>query len=156
MTASDAVHSVAPSVGPPSASLAEPTSAVIVIPARFASTRFPAKILASDTGKPLVQHVVERARRCRLVRDILVAIDDARIADALAPFGTRCVMTAVTHPSGTDRIAEVAGGLSDGIIVNVQGDEPEIEPTTIDDLITRLRTHDEDMGHGRHGLPCWG
>jgi len=116
-----------------------------VIPARFASTRFPAKILAADTGKPLVQHVVERVRRCSRVAQIIVATDDRRIVEALRPFETRCVMTSPSHPSGTDRIAEVARGLDVEIVVNVQGDEPEIEPETIDGLIERLQSHDDDM-----------
>jgi len=112
--------------------------ATVVIPARFGSTRFPAKILASDTGKPLVQHVVDQVRRSKLVREVIVATDDERIVAALKPFGTRCLMTDPNHPSGTDRIAEVAQRLSDGIIVNVQGDEPEIEPKTVDGLIALL------------------
>ena len=113
-------------------------AATVVIPARFGSTRFPAKILAAETGKPLVQHVVDQVRRCKLVREVIVATDDERIVVALKPFGTRCVMTDPNHPSGTDRIAEVAQRLSDGIIVNVQGDEPEIEPETVDGLIALL------------------
>jgi 3-deoxy-manno-octulosonate cytidylyltransferase (CMP-KDO synthetase) len=107
----------------------------VVIPARYASTRFPAKILASETGKPLVQHVVDRVRKCRSVHEVMVATDDERIASALRPFGTRCVMTDPGHMSGTDRIAEVATGLKDDVVVNVQGDEPEIEPETVDGLI---------------------
>src|SRR5579862_1293843 len=116
---------------------------VVVIPARFGSTRFPAKILAAATGKPLVQHVVEQARKCSRVREIIVAADDQRIADALRPFGTRCVMTSPAHQSGTDRIAEVARDLNNSIIVNVQGDEPEIEPAVIDRLIERLEASDD-------------
>jgi 3-deoxy-manno-octulosonate cytidylyltransferase (CMP-KDO synthetase) len=119
--------------------------AIVVIPARFGSTRFPAKILAARTGKPLVQHVVEQARKCSLVRDVIVATDDQRIVDALRPFETRCVMTSASHQSGTDRVAEVARGLNESIIVNVQGDEPEIEPDTIDALIDRLATSSDDM-----------
>ena len=119
--------------------------AIVVIPARFGSTRFPAKILAARTGKPLVQHVVDQARKCRLVRDVIVATDDQRIMDALRPFETRCVMTSPSHQSGTDRVAEVAGELKDSIIVNVQGDEPEIEPETIDALIDRLTTSSDAM-----------
>jgi 3-deoxy-manno-octulosonate cytidylyltransferase (CMP-KDO synthetase) len=115
-------------------------AATVVIPARYGSTRFPAKILASDTGKPLVQHVVERARLASRVREVIVATDDQRIVDALKPFETRCVMTSPAHQSGTDRIAEVARNLRDEIVVNVQGDEPEIEPDTIDALVQRLET----------------
>jgi 3-deoxy-manno-octulosonate cytidylyltransferase (CMP-KDO synthetase) len=120
-------------------------TASVVIPARFGSTRFTAKILASETGKPLVQHVVDQVRRCRLVCEVIVATDDQRISDALRPFETRCVMTSPDHPSGTDRVAEVARGLKDEIVVNVQGDEPEIEPQVIDALIERLRTSTDDM-----------
>lgn len=120
-------------------------AAIVVIPARFGSTRFPAKILAAETGRPLVQHVVDRARKCKRVRDVVVATDDQRIVDALRPFETRCVMTSPTHPSGTDRIAEVARGLTDDIVVNVQGDEPEIEPGTIDALVERLESTTDDM-----------
>lgn len=120
-------------------------AATVVIPARFGSTRFPAKILASETGRPLVQHVVDQARKCRKVNDIVVATDDSRIADALAPFHTRVVMTSPAHQSGTDRIAEVAKGIRDEIIVNVQGDEPEIEPEIIDGLIARLESSTDDM-----------
>ena len=87
--------------------------AIGVIPARFSSTRFPGKIVASETGKPLVQHVVERARQAATLRDVIVATDDQRIADALRPFGTRCVMTSPRHVSGTDRIAEVAAKLGE-------------------------------------------
>jgi 3-deoxy-manno-octulosonate cytidylyltransferase (CMP-KDO synthetase) len=120
-------------------------AATVVIPARFGSTRFPAKILAKETGKPLVQHVVERAKLASRVREVIVATDDQRIVDALAPFGTKCRMTSPTHQSGTDRIAEVAKDLTDEIIVNVQGDEPEIEPGTIDALIERMESHSDDM-----------
>jgi 3-deoxy-manno-octulosonate cytidylyltransferase (CMP-KDO synthetase) len=112
--------------------------ATVIIPARMGSTRFPGKMLASQTGRPLVQHVVDQVRCCRHVNQVVVAMDDERIAAALKPFGTRCVMTLSTHASGTDRIAEVAKGLDDSIIVNVQGDEPEIEPQIVDALIQRL------------------
>ena len=113
-------------------------AATVIIPARFASTRFPAKIIATETGKPLVQHVVDQVRKCKQIQDVIVAVDDQRIVDALRPFGTRCVMTSASHVSGTDRVAEVAKGLSDQVIVNVQGDEPEIEPQIVDELVERL------------------
>ena len=121
-------------------------ASVVVIPARFGSTRFHAKILASETGRPLVQHVVDRVRQCRLVRDVIVATDDERIVAALRPFKTHCVMTSPAHQSGTDRVAEVARGLASDVevIVNVQGDEPEIEPQTVDALVERLATHPAD------------
>jgi 3-deoxy-manno-octulosonate cytidylyltransferase (CMP-KDO synthetase) len=116
-------------------------AATVVIPARYGSTRFPAKIVASETGRPLVQHVVDQAKKCTRVSEVIVATDDARIAQALRPFETRVVMTSPSHQSGTDRIAEVAAALSADIIVNVQGDEPEIEPRVIDSLIERLESH---------------
>jgi 3-deoxy-manno-octulosonate cytidylyltransferase (CMP-KDO synthetase) len=115
-------------------------AAIVVIPARFGSTRFPAKIVARDTGKPLVQHVVDQAKKCNRVQRVVVATDDQRIADALAEYDTQVVMTSPRHESGTDRIAEVALELTADIIVNVQGDEPEIEPQTIDALIHRLES----------------
>ena len=125
--------------------------AVVIIPARFGSTRFPAKILASETGKPLVQHVVDQVRLCHRVGEIIVATDDQRIVDALRPFGTRCMMTDPDHPSGTDRVAEVAARLpaTANPIINVQGDEPEIEPTTIDTLVSLMS--DEPIG----GYSVW-
>jgi 3-deoxy-manno-octulosonate cytidylyltransferase (CMP-KDO synthetase) len=121
--------------------------ATVVIPARFGSTRFPAKILASETGKPLVQHVVDRAKLSRRASQVIVATDDERIVAALRPFGTTCVMTSPSHQSGTDRIAEVARTLprESGHVVNVQGDEPEIEPDTIDKLVHWLENSDADM-----------
>jgi 3-deoxy-manno-octulosonate cytidylyltransferase (CMP-KDO synthetase) len=123
-------------------------AASVVIPARFGSTRFPAKILAAETGRPLVQHVVDQVRRCRRVGEVIVATDDQRIVAALRPFETKCVMTSPAHQSGTDRVAEVARTLAADvdIVVNVQGDEPEIEPETVDRLVERLGAHpDEDM-----------
>ena len=129
-------------------------SAVAVIPARYGSTRFPAKILAAETGRPLVQHVVDQVRKCRLVRDVIVATDDERIAAALRPFETRVVMTSVAHQSGTDRVAEAAAGLSDAVVVNVQGDEPEIEPGVVDALVERLETSDDDMATAATPFPA--
>lgn len=85
-----------------------------------------------------MQHVVDQALKCRRVARVIVATDDQRIVDALRPFGTSAVMTSPAHQSGTDRVAEVARSLADDIIVNVQGDEPEIEPQVIDGLIELL------------------
>jgi len=111
-------------------------AATVIIPARYGSTRFPAKILASATGRPLVQHVVDQVKKCKRVSAVIVATDDQRIIDAVAPFGTDARLTATTHQSGTDRIWEIARRFAPGsIIVNVQGDEPEIEPEIIDGLI---------------------
>jgi 3-deoxy-manno-octulosonate cytidylyltransferase (CMP-KDO synthetase) len=128
-------------------------AATVIIPARFASTRFPAKIIAAKTGKPLVQHVVDQVRKCRRIHEVIVATDDNRIADALRPFKTRCVMTSPHHPSGTDRVAEVAQTLSDQIIVNVQGDEPEIEPEIVDELVERLESSGDEMATAATPFP---
>jgi 3-deoxy-manno-octulosonate cytidylyltransferase (CMP-KDO synthetase) len=112
-----------------------------VIPARYASTRFPGKPLADRTGKFLIQHVYERAAAARRVGEVIVATDDERIVAAVRSFGGEAVMTRPDHPSGTDRIAEVVRGIpgdDDDIILNVQGDEPEIEPEYLDRLVERL------------------
>jgi 3-deoxy-manno-octulosonate cytidylyltransferase (CMP-KDO synthetase) len=112
----------------------------IVIPARYASSRLPAKPLLRETGKYLIQHVYERA--CESNADtVIVATDDARIFDAVESFGGNVMMTRDDHPSGTDRVAEVAAKLDADIIVNVQGDEPMIEPATLD-MLARLLEHD--------------
>ena len=128
-------------------------SAAVIIPARFGSTRFLAKILAAETGRPLVQHVVDQVKKCRRVREVFVATDDQRIVDALSPFGTSCVMTNPNHRSGTDRVAEAAASLPDDIIVNVQGDEPEIEPEIIDDLIELMETGDHPLATAATPFP---
>lgn len=106
-----------------------------VIPARFASTRFPGKALAEIGGKPMIQHVYERASRATLVSDVIVATDDERIRQAVLGFGGVCRMTRTEHETGTDRLAEVAAGLDADIIVNVQGDEPLIVPAMIDQAV---------------------
>lgn len=113
---------------------------IAVIPARWASTRFPGKPLALLRGKPLVQHVWERACRAGSVDRVIVATDDMRIARAASGFGAEVALTSPRHPTGTDRLAEVAAKLpSARIILNVQGDEPDIAPATIDRLARELR-----------------
>ncbi len=121
--------------------------ALCIIPARYASVRFPGKMLASQTGKPLVQHVWERARSARRLDRIVIATDDSRIADAARSFGAKCIMTRPDHPNGTSRIAEAVDLLSQSsaarisesdLIVNVQGDEPEMDPAMIDIAIDAL------------------
>ena len=113
-------------------------TAAIVIPARFASTRLPGKPLLAETGKSLIQHVVERAQSVRGVSRVIVATDDTRIANAVTAFGGEARMTHADHDSGTDRIAEVAATLDAEIVVNLQGDEPQIDPAQIEQLIARL------------------
>jgi len=111
-----------------------------IIPARWASTRFPGKPLVELCGKPLVQHVWERAGRAKLVGRVIVATDDMRIAEAAFAFGAEVALTSPRHATGTDRLAEVAKKLkSSSIIVNVQGDEPDIAPATIDRLVRALQ-----------------
>jgi 3-deoxy-manno-octulosonate cytidylyltransferase (CMP-KDO synthetase) len=113
----------------------------IIIPARFASTRFPGKPLHLIAGKPLIQHVWERCRRCRLTERIVVATDDDRIAQTAMDFGAEVAMTSPDHQSGTDRIAEAASVLpGNHDIINVQGDEPLVNPDLID-LIADTLVH---------------
>lgn len=112
--------------------------AAAVIPARMASTRFPGKPLADLTGKPMIVHVLEGVARCRSVRRILVATDDARIVDAVRAAGFEARMTDPAHPNGTSRVAEVARTLDEELIVNVQGDEPQIEPALVDRTVEAL------------------
>jgi 3-deoxy-manno-octulosonate cytidylyltransferase (CMP-KDO synthetase) len=109
-----------------------------VIPARYASTRFEGKALADIMGKPMVQHVYERTLRASLVSEVIVATDDPRIEAAVKAFGGRVEMTSLSHETGTDRLAEVAERVDSEIIVNVQGDEPLIEPAMIDEAIRPL------------------
>ena len=105
----------------------QPARVVAIIPARFASTRLPGKPLLRETGRTLIQHVVEAAQTARSLDRVIVATDDLRIADAVRAFGGEVAMTRADHPSGTDRVAEVAARLDDAeIIVNLQGDEPEV------------------------------
>jgi 3-deoxy-manno-octulosonate cytidylyltransferase (CMP-KDO synthetase) len=109
-----------------------------IIPARYASVRFEGKALADILGKPMVQHVYERTAMASLVSEVIVATDDERIAAAVLAFGGRVEMTRKNHETGTDRLAEVAARIGSDIIVNVQGDEPLIEPAMIDQAIKPL------------------
>ncbi len=109
-----------------------------VIPARYDSTRFPGKPLADINGKPMIQHVYERVKESKLVDKVLVATDDERISDAVKFFGGKVVMTSKKHESGTDRICEVINSIKCDIVVNVQGDEPGINPKDIDKAIKPL------------------
>jgi 3-deoxy-manno-octulosonate cytidylyltransferase (CMP-KDO synthetase) len=115
----------------------------IVIPARYASSRLPGKPLLRRTGKYLIQHVYERACAARRASRVLVATDDQRIASAVESFGGRVVLTRRDHPSGTDRVAEVALSLDAEVVVNLQGDEPLIDPASLD-LLPDLLDRDPD------------
>lgn len=119
------------------------TKITAIIPARYASTRFEGKALADIMGKPMVQHVYERTSRATLVSEVIIATDDERIAAAVRNFGGKVVMTSRDHETGTDRLAEVASCLDSDIIVNVQGDEPLIDPAMIDDAIRPLVDDDQ-------------
>jgi 3-deoxy-manno-octulosonate cytidylyltransferase (CMP-KDO synthetase) len=112
--------------------------AVGVIPARYSASRFPGKPLVSIGGMPMIQRVYEGACRAKSLRQVLVATDDERIAGCCRGFGARVVMTSPDHPTGTDRLAEVAAGLDDEIVVNVQGDEPLVEGFVIDAAVAAL------------------
>jgi 3-deoxy-manno-octulosonate cytidylyltransferase (CMP-KDO synthetase) len=116
-----------------------------VVPARFRSSRFPGKPLALIGGKPLIQRVFERARTARRLSRLLVATDDERIHKAVEEFGGEAIMTSAEHTSGTDRLAEVARRISADIYVNIQGDEPLLDPADIDALIDCLAT-DREVG----------
>jgi len=111
---------------------------VAIIPARYASTRLPGKPLIEIAGKPMILRVVERAARAASINRVIVATDDERVFQAVADAGVEVVMTAPDHATGTDRLAEVAAKLDAGIIVNVQGDEPLIEPETIEAAVAPL------------------
>lgn len=119
-------------------------SALALIPARFASTRLPGKPLLAETGKPLILHVVEQAMAAASVAQVAVATDDARIVEAVEASGARAVMTDAGHESGSERIAEAARvlaeeGLAFDVVLNVQGDEPEMSPEHLDRLVAAHR-----------------
>lgn len=109
-----------------------------IIPARYQSTRLEAKLLADISGKPMIQRTYEGAAKARLLSDLIVAADDQRIIDAVRSFGGKAVMTSSSHRSGTERCAEVAAGLDCDIIVNIQGDEPLIQPQVVDEAAKLL------------------
>ncbi|NQW99159.1 3-deoxy-manno-octulosonate cytidylyltransferase [bacterium] len=119
--------------------LQTPTYILGVLPSRWGSTRFPGKPLHLIAGKPLIQHVWERCRQCSKLDEIIVATDDERIRDAVAAFGGKVAMTSPDHPTGTDRIAEAARAVPQAThIVNIQGDEPLIDPALIDELAAAM------------------
>lgn len=117
----------------------EAMTAVGVIPARYAAARFPGKPLVPIAGLPMVRRVWEGASGAKSLRAVIVATDDQRIADVCRSFGAPVVMTSPDHPTGTDRLAEVALGLDDELIVNIQGDEPLIQGFVIDAAVEALR-----------------
>lgn len=126
--------------------------AVAVIPARYASVRFPGKALAEVAGKPLIRHVWERARRLTAVDRVVVATDDERIARTVAAFGGTAIMTRADHPSGTDRVAEAVRGDAAAVVLNLQGDEPTFDVKAVDALV-RLLLEDPGIEMGTLAHP---
>lgn len=112
--------------------------AIGVIPARYAAARFKGKVLADLCGKPVIQHVWERAKKARALDDLIVAADDERIIKKVESFGAKAVLTAKEHPSGTDRLREIVNPMDVNIVVNIQADEPLIQPSMIDELVASL------------------
>jgi 3-deoxy-manno-octulosonate cytidylyltransferase (CMP-KDO synthetase) len=125
---------------------------VAIIPARYGSTRLPGKPLSQIHGKPMVQHVWERAGQAHAIDRVLVATDDERIAEVVRAFGGEVVMTSRTHATGTDRLAEAARGTEAEIVVNVQGDEPMLDAAFIDGAVAPLRA-DPDLPMSTVSLP---
>ena len=121
-----------------------------VIPARHGSARFPGKPLAAIAGRPMIQHVVERVRQAKQVSRIVVATEDERIKKAVESFGGEAIITRPDHRTGTDRVAEVAAHIPAEIYVNVQGDEPLIDPGTVDALVLAMLENSE----AQIGTPC--
>jgi 3-deoxy-manno-octulosonate cytidylyltransferase (CMP-KDO synthetase) len=121
-------------------------TAIAIIPARYNSTRLPGKALIRIDGKSLIEHVYRRVELARSIDGIVVATDDPRIREVVEGFGGRVAMTRADHESGTDRIAEAAAGMDpDSLIVNVQGDEPMIEPEVIDQAVSAARQGGAEM-----------
>ena len=123
-----------------------------IVPARYASTRFPGKSLALIAGKPLIQHVVERCQKAKTLDEVIVATDDSRIA-AVAQKFCRVEMTRSDHPSGTDRIAEVAARCQCNAVVNIQGDEPLMDPSAIDAVANALTNCEMSTAAARINSP---
>ncbi len=107
-----------------------------VIPARLGSTRLSEKILRSIAGKPMIQHVWERARQAKKLEDVIVATDDARIQQCVEGFGGKAFMTRKDHPNGTSRIAEVMGRFKQDLVINIQGDQPLVDPKALDEMVS--------------------
>ncbi len=119
--------------------------AAAVLPVRYASTRLPGKPLLAETGKTLVQHVWEQVSRATTLDPVVVATDDERIADVARGFGADVELTDPGHPSGSDRVAEVAARRGFDMVLNVQGDEPEVDPGDLDRLVHRLVSGGDEL-----------
>jgi len=132
--------------------MANDSKVLAVIPARYGSSRFEGKVLADLKGKPVILHVVEQANKCATVDDVLVATDDERILKVVESAGYRALMTSPAHLSGTDRVAEAAKQSDAEIIVNIQGDEPMIDPDSIDSAVKAV-LDDPALNVSTLGLP---
>jgi 3-deoxy-manno-octulosonate cytidylyltransferase (CMP-KDO synthetase) len=117
-----------------------PLTIVAIIPARYASTRLPGKPLADLDGRPMIEHVYRRVSAARGLSDVIVATDDLRIATRVHDFGGKVRLTKATHATGTDRLAEVVTSMDVDVVVNVQGDEPLLDPRAIDELVAPFAT----------------
>jgi 3-deoxy-manno-octulosonate cytidylyltransferase (CMP-KDO synthetase) len=128
----------------------EQINVLAVIPARYGSTRLPGKPLAMISGRPMIQHVVERVRKAQTVSRVVVATDDQRIVDAVKTFGGEAILTRADHATGTDRVAEVAVHIPAAIYINVQGDEPLVDPGIVDAVVAAMLEDDSI----EIGTPC--
>ncbi len=117
--------------------------AVGVIPARYASTRFEGKVIKDLCGKPVIQHVYERAKKAKMLDELIIAVDDERVMRVVEGFGGKAVFTSKQHTTGTDRLAEVVNAIDVKYVVNIQGDEPLINPMVIDDLVRAMQKDKE-------------
>ena len=116
-----------------------------VIPARYGSTRFEGKVIKDLCGKSVIQHVYERAKKAKLLDDLVIAADDDRIVEVVKGFGGKVVFTSKSHSTGTDRLTEVVNQMDVKVVVNIQGDEPLISPLLIDDLVRAMQDPDEKV-----------
>ncbi len=119
--------------------------AIGIIPARYGATRFEGKVLKDLCGKPVIQHVYERAKKAKMLDDLIIAADDDRILKAVEAFGGKAVFTSKSHSTGTDRLTEVVNAIDVRVVVNIQGDEPLINPLVIDDLVRSMQDEDAVM-----------
>lgn len=113
--------------------------AIGIIPARYGSTRFEGKVIKDLCGKPVIQHVYERAKKAKMLDDLIIAADDDRIIKVVEGFGGKAVFTSKSHTTGTDRLTEVVNAIDVRVVVNIQGDEPLINPIVIDDLVHAMQ-----------------
>ena len=129
---------------------------IAIIPARYASTRFPGKPLVEINGKPMVQHVYERAMSSELFQRVIVATDDERIQSTVLSFGGEAVMTNSSHKSGTDRCGEAIYGVNESfdIVVNIQGDEPFIQHEQLEELVNLFKSTPAQIGTLKKELSC--